>query len=101
MNANLGYIYLHGRRYPEAIAQLHKAAELNADFSYTPMLLGMAPELDGNLTEAIKEYEKAYTIEKVDELNSERRTSPRRVPPLANLTASVRQSGSRPTYALS
>jgi TolB-like protein/Flp pilus assembly protein TadD len=68
MNANLGYIYHMGRRYPEAIAQLHKAAELNANFSYTHLLLGFALEMNGDLTEAMKEYEKVYAIEKADEL---------------------------------
>jgi TolB-like protein/Tfp pilus assembly protein PilF len=64
MNANLGFIYYLGRRYPEAIAQLHKTLELNPNFGYPHLLLGFALEASGNLTEAIKEYEKLYANEK-------------------------------------
>jgi TolB-like protein len=68
MNANVGFIYYHGRRYPEAIAQLHKTVELNPTFAYPHLLLGFALEASGNLTEAITEYEKLYASEKGVEL---------------------------------
>jgi tetratricopeptide (TPR) repeat protein len=68
MNANLGFIYYHGRRYSEAISQLHKTVELNPNFAYPHLLLGFALEASGNLTEAITEYEKLYASEKGAEL---------------------------------
>jgi adenylate cyclase len=68
MNANLGFIYHFGRRYPEAIAQLHKTMELNPNFNYPHLILGFALEASGDLTGAINEYEKLYASEKNAEL---------------------------------
>jgi TolB-like protein/Flp pilus assembly protein TadD len=60
INANLGYVYIVARRYPEAIAQLRKTLELDPDFWTTHRNLGEALELSGQLEQAIAEYEKGY-----------------------------------------
>jgi TolB-like protein/Flp pilus assembly protein TadD len=60
INANLGYVYILARRYPEAIAQLQKALELDPSFGITHRSLGQALELNGELEQAITEYEKGY-----------------------------------------
>jgi adenylate cyclase len=60
INANLVFVYMVARRYPEAIAQLRKTAELNPDFGVTHRNLGEALELSGQLEQAIAEYEKGY-----------------------------------------
>jgi adenylate cyclase len=60
INANLGYVYIVARRYPEAIAQLRKTLELDPDFGPTHRNLGEALELSGQLEEAIAEYKKGY-----------------------------------------
>jgi tetratricopeptide (TPR) repeat protein len=60
INANLGYVYILARRYPEAIAQLQKALELDPSFGITHRSLGQALELNGQLEQAITEYEKGY-----------------------------------------
>src|SRR6202011_1833990 len=56
INANLGYVYIVARRYPEAIAQLRKTVELDPDFGVTHRNLGEALELSGQLEQAIAEY---------------------------------------------
>jgi TolB-like protein/Flp pilus assembly protein TadD/class 3 adenylate cyclase len=60
INANLGYVYIVARRYPDAIAQLRKTVELDPDFWTTHRNLGEALELGGQLEQAIAEYEKGY-----------------------------------------
>jgi TolB-like protein/Flp pilus assembly protein TadD len=60
INANLGYVYIVARRYPEAIAQLRKTVELDPDFGTTHRNLGEALELSGQLEQAIAEYQKGY-----------------------------------------
>ena len=60
INANLGYGYVVARRYPEAIAQLQKTLELDPNFWTTHRNLGQALELNGQLEQAITEYEKSY-----------------------------------------
>jgi TolB-like protein/Tfp pilus assembly protein PilF len=60
INANLGYVYIVARRYPEAIAQLRKTLELDPDSWTTHRNLGEALELSGQLEQAIAEYEKGY-----------------------------------------
>jgi len=61
INANLGWCYLCARRYPEAVAQFRKAAELDPD---SPMpALGLAHELSGQREQAITEYQRAYDLD--------------------------------------
>jgi TolB-like protein/Flp pilus assembly protein TadD len=62
INANLGYLYIVARRYPEAIAQLQKTLELDPNFGLTHRNLGETLELSGQLEQAIAEYEKAYKL---------------------------------------
>jgi len=64
MNTNFGLCYILARRYPEAIAQLRKATELDPNFGQTHVFLGFALEVSGDSAGAIKEYEKAYEVEK-------------------------------------
>jgi TolB-like protein/Tfp pilus assembly protein PilF len=60
INANLGYVYIVARRYPDAIIQLRKTVELDPNFGTTHRCLGEALELSGQLEQAIAEYEKGY-----------------------------------------
>jgi len=60
INANLGYIYMMARRYPEAIAQDRKTIELEPDYYLSHQNLAQALELSGQLDEAISEYEKPH-----------------------------------------
>ena len=61
INANLGWCYLCARRYPEAVAQFRKAAELDPN---SPMpALGLAHELSGQREQAITEYQRAYDLD--------------------------------------
>ena len=64
MNTNFGLCYILARRYPEAIAQLRKATELDPNFGQTHVFLGHALEVSGDSAGAIREYEKAYEVEK-------------------------------------
>jgi TolB-like protein/Tfp pilus assembly protein PilF len=64
MDTNLGIQYFNARRYPEAIAQLRKATELDPNDAFPRVILGEALEFGGDSAGAIKEYEKAYEIEK-------------------------------------
>jgi adenylate cyclase len=66
INTNLGYTYTLARRYPEAIAQLNKALEMDPNFGYAYILRGTALELDGDVSGAIKEFERVQEIEKVE-----------------------------------
>jgi len=66
INTNLGYTYILARRYPEAIAQLNKALEMDPNFGYAYILRGTALELDGDVSGAIKEFERVQEIEKVE-----------------------------------
>src|SRR5260370_28950456 len=61
INANSGWCYLCARRYPEAVAQFRKAAELDPN---SPMpALGLAHELSGQREQAIAEYQRAYDLD--------------------------------------
>ena len=62
MNANLGHCYYLARRYPDAIAQLHKTIELDPNFAYAHGLLALALEASGDLPGAIAEFEKAKSF---------------------------------------
>jgi len=64
MNMNLGTCYFFARHYPEAIVQFRKATELAPNFLLTRVFLGQALELRGDFAGAIREYEKAYEVEK-------------------------------------
>jgi TolB-like protein/Flp pilus assembly protein TadD len=64
INTNFGLCYILARRYPEAIAQLHKTTELDPNFSQTHVFLGLASEVSGDSAGAVTEYEKAYELEK-------------------------------------
>jgi TolB-like protein len=66
INTNLGYTYTLARRYPEAIAQLNKALEMDPNFGYAHILRGTALELEGDASGAIKEFERVQEIEKVE-----------------------------------
>jgi TolB-like protein/Tfp pilus assembly protein PilF len=60
INANLGYMYIMDRRYPEAITQLRSTVELNPGYYLSHRCLGQALELSGHLDQAIAEYEKPH-----------------------------------------
>src|SRR6266567_1127828 len=61
INANLGWCYLCARRYPEAVAQFRKAAELDPN---SPMpQLGLAHELSGQREQAMTAYQRAYDLD--------------------------------------
>jgi TolB-like protein/Flp pilus assembly protein TadD len=59
-NANLGYLLIMARRYPEAIVQCRKAIELEPTYYLSHQDLAQALELSGHLDEAIAEYEKPH-----------------------------------------
>jgi len=74
INRNLGWCYLYARRYPEAIAQFRKAAEMDPN---SPMPeLGLAHELSGQREQAITEYQRAYDLEHALEQHSGRQADP-------------------------
>ncbi len=62
INANFGYGLILARRYPEAIAQLRKAIELEPNFFYTHGMIGVALVLNGRIDEGIAEYERAQQL---------------------------------------
>jgi serine/threonine-protein kinase len=62
VNTNLGWAYIYPLRLNEAIAQLRKTVELDRNFYYARYSLGQALELNGNMTEARAEYEKAVSL---------------------------------------
>jgi len=74
INANLGWCYVCARRYPEAIAQFRKAAELDPN---SPMpALALAHELSGQREQAITEYQRAYDLDHDLEQHSGRPADP-------------------------
>jgi TolB-like protein/Tfp pilus assembly protein PilF len=74
INANLGWCYLCARRYPEAVAQFRKAAELDPN---SPMpALGLAHELSGQREQAITAYQRAYDLDHDLEKHSGRPADP-------------------------
>jgi tetratricopeptide (TPR) repeat protein len=62
INANLGWAYIHARRFDEAIAQLRKTVELDGGFYYARYNLALALELKGSISEAIAEYQRAIAL---------------------------------------
>jgi len=72
INANLGFIYIFARRYPEAIVQLSKTTELDPGFVPPHGLLAMAYEVSGQREQAIAEYQRAYDLDQ----RSERQADP-------------------------
>jgi TolB-like protein/Tfp pilus assembly protein PilF len=59
-NANLGYLLILARRYPEAIAQERKTIELDPNYYLAHQDLAQALEASGRFDEAIQEYEKPH-----------------------------------------
>jgi TolB-like protein/Tfp pilus assembly protein PilF len=59
-NANLGYLLILARRYPDAIAQERKTLELDPSYYLAHQDLAQALEASGRLDEAIREYEKPH-----------------------------------------
>jgi tetratricopeptide (TPR) repeat protein len=62
INLNLGFCYYFARRYPEAAAQVPKAAELGPSFFGPHALLGLVHEVSGQREQAITEYQRAYDL---------------------------------------
>lgn len=62
INADLGSVFFHARRYDEAIEQLRKTLEMEPGFYYARWNLGQALEVKGLVREAIAEYEKAIAL---------------------------------------
>jgi adenylate cyclase len=62
INANLGFAYIHARRFDEAIAQLRKTVEMDGEFYYARFTLAEALELNGAIPEATAEYQKTISI---------------------------------------
>jgi TolB-like protein/Tfp pilus assembly protein PilF len=74
INTNLGWCYLCARRYPEAIAQFRKTAEMDPNSPMPP--LALAHELSGQREQAITEYQRAYDLEHALEEHSGRQADP-------------------------
>jgi tetratricopeptide (TPR) repeat protein len=62
INFNLGFCYYYARRYPEAVVQARKAAELGPGFLGPHALLGLVHEVSGQREQAITEYQRAYDL---------------------------------------
>jgi len=62
INFNLGFCYYYARRYPEAVVQARKAAELGPSFFGPHALLGLVHEVSGQREQAITEYQRAYDL---------------------------------------
>lgn len=62
INADLGSVFFHARRYDEAIEQLRKTLEMEPGFYYAHWNLGQALEVKGLVKEAIGQYEKASAL---------------------------------------
>jgi TolB-like protein/class 3 adenylate cyclase/Flp pilus assembly protein TadD len=62
LNFNLGFCYYFARRYPEAIVQARKAAELDPGFFGPHALLGLVLDASGEREQAITEYQRAYDL---------------------------------------
>jgi TolB-like protein/Tfp pilus assembly protein PilF len=62
INFNLGFCYYYARRYPEAVVQAGKAAELGPGFFGPHALLGLVHEGSDQREQAITEYQRAYDL---------------------------------------
>ena len=62
INFNLGFCYYFARRYPEAVVQVRKAAELDPSFFRPHALLGLVHDASGQREQAITEYQRAYDL---------------------------------------
>jgi len=62
INFNLGFCYYFARRYPEAVVQVRKAAELDRSFFGPHALLGLVHDASGQREQAITEYQRAYDL---------------------------------------
>ena len=62
INTNFGFCYLYARRYPEAIAQFRRAAELDPSLPIPYIGVAWADELSGHPEQAITGYQKAYDV---------------------------------------
>jgi TolB-like protein/Flp pilus assembly protein TadD len=62
INFNLGFCYYYAQRYPEAVVQAGKAAELGPGFFGPHALLGLVHEVSGQREQAITEYQRAYDL---------------------------------------
>lgn len=62
INASLGQTFYYARRYDEAIAQLHKVIEMNANFALPHRILGRCYTMKEMYGEAVAEHQKAVAI---------------------------------------
>ena len=62
INADLGTTYYYADRYEEAARQLRKTLQLDPTFFYAHYNLGIVLQVEGNLSGAIAEYEKAKQL---------------------------------------
>src|SRR6266566_2821130 len=62
LNVHLGWHYLYARQYDQAVNQLQKTLEMDANFAQTHRWLGLALEKQTRFAEAIEELQKAITL---------------------------------------
>ncbi len=62
LNVHLGWHYLYARQYDQAVNQLQKTLEMDANFAQTHRWLGLALEQQTRSAEAIEELQKAITL---------------------------------------
>lgn len=63
INADLGAAYFYAHRYDEAIAQIHKAMEIDSHAYVAHYYLGCNLQMKGQLAEAIAEFRKAVDLD--------------------------------------
>jgi tetratricopeptide (TPR) repeat protein len=59
---HFGLILYRARRFDEAIAQCHKALEINPDYANALWFLALSLEQKGQLAESIEKFEKAFSL---------------------------------------
>ncbi len=62
LNVHLGWHYLYARQYDQAVNQLKKTLEMDANFAQTHRWLGLALEQQTRSAEAIDELQKAIAL---------------------------------------